>query len=81
MDLLQDSTAIAWGIGIPFCLVSCSYLFRLLGMNEKTKLGSTEADVMSFEVTAGLCLIHLAYYGLVCLVFLFFIVSNPIQSG
>lgn len=64
-DLLANPVAIAWGVGIPVALVVCSAALRIGGMTGKTKLGSSEADVMSFELVAGVCLTHLAYYGLV----------------
>lgn len=66
MEILSDPTMLLWGAGVPLGLVSCSLALRLLGMRGKTKLGSAEADVMSFEMVAGVCLVHLAYYGAVC---------------
>jgi hypothetical protein len=66
MELMALPVMVTWGGGIPVALVLCSLLLRALGMGGRTKLGSAEADVMSFEIVAGFCLIHLTYYGLVC---------------
>lgn len=52
-----------WVCGLPIALVCCSVILRLGGMRGKTKLGSAEADVMSYELIIGSFLVYLTTRG------------------
>lgn len=63
MDIAFSPVAQRWFISLPVAFVCVSLCLRIGGMRGKTKLGSAEADVMSFELVAAVSLVHLAYHG------------------
>jgi hypothetical protein len=61
--LIRDPIAIRWFIATPVAFFVTSTTLRLCGLSGRTKHGSSEAHVMSYEVVAGVILVYLTYQG------------------
>lgn len=62
-SLCREPIAIRWFIATPVAFFALSTVLRLGGMTERTKHGSSEAHIMSYEIVAGIILVYLTYQG------------------